>query len=100
MENRFHFGHSILLAGSSQCGKTMTLMNPKYFYPNPPKRVMWVSGSGVRDHKIENMIATRYPSSKFFYEIPSSEELPDLVCEHDFWVFDDMALELKNHKGF
>ena len=84
----------------SQCGKTSTLCrlltSKEYFYPCPPKRVMWVSGSGVQGENIENKIM--YPASQFFYQVP--EDISEMVQEYDFWVFDDMASELKNNTCF
>ena len=59
---------------------------------------MWVSGSGVRDCKLEKAILSMYPSSQFFYSIP--EDLDDLVEEYDFFVFDDLSRELKNNTSF
>ena len=102
MDGRFHFGFCIRLAGPSQCGKTQTLLkllgNKKSFYPCPPKRVVWVSGSGVVDTNLENTIKAMYPVNQFFYAIP--EEITPLVQEYDFWVFDDMASELKSNTEF
>ena len=104
MDGRFHFGHCIRISGPSQCGKTCTLQKilctPSYFYPHPPKTVVWISGSGVRDEKLEEKIRACYPQSEFHYEIPDSDAIPEMVREHDFWVFDDAASELKNNTGF
>jgi len=104
MNGRFCFGQAIRIAGPSQCGKTCTLVkllaSKDYFFPFPPKRVMWVSGSGVRDHKVENEVLKNYPNAQFHYEVPSNEELNEMVQEHDFWVFDDMASELKKNTSF
>jgi hypothetical protein len=104
MNGRFVFGHCIRLSGPSQCGKTITLCkllgDACYFSPHAPLRVMWVSGSGSRDEKVENMISALYPKSKFFYTVPESEQLVNMVQPFDFWVFDDMAAELKNNTAF
>ena len=32
--------------------------------------------------------------------MPASEEISEMVQEYDFWVFDDMASELKNNTCF
>jgi hypothetical protein len=61
---------------------------------------MWVSGSGVRDEKVEAKILKLYPDSKFFYKVPDSKRLSECVRRFDFWVFDDMAAELKNNTTF
>jgi uncharacterized protein YneR len=102
MEGRFQFGHCIRLAGPSRCGKTQTLLkllgNKKSFYPCPPKRVVWVSGSGVVDTNLENAIKALYPMNQFFNEVP--EEITSLVQEYDFWVFDDLASEFKSNTEF
>lgn len=102
MNERFHYGHCIRFAGPSQCGKTSTLCkllaSKHYFYPCPPNRVMWVSGSGCRDERLEDLIYKNYPNSEFFYHVP--EDISNRVEERDFWVFDDMASELRNNVGF
>ena len=102
MNGRFQHGYCIRFAGPSQCGKTFTLCkllaSKEYFCPCPPKRVMWVSGSGEINKTIENKVLQLYPLSQFFYHVP--EEIPAMVREYDFWVFDDMASELKNNMGF
>jgi hypothetical protein len=61
---------------------------------------MWVSGSGARDFKVEKLIRLHYPNSQFFFSMPSSEELHQLINEFDFWVFDDLSAELKNNPTF
>jgi hypothetical protein len=59
---------------------------------------MWVSGLGVQDKVIENNIKAMYPLSQFLYMVP--DEIIPLVKEYNFWVFDDMASELKNNSEF
>ena len=102
MEGRFHFGYCIRLAGPSQCGKTVTLVKllkqKSNFFPWPPKRVMWVSDSPMRDETLENEVLTHYPDSQFFHEIPHNFE--EMIEPYDFWVFDDMSAELKNNTAF
>ena len=102
MNGRIQHGYSIKFEGPSQCGKTSTLCrlltSKEYFYPCPPKRVMWMSGSGVQDENIEKKIKIMYPASQFFYQVP--EDISKMVQEHDFWVFDDLASELKNNTCF
>ena len=102
MNGRIQHGYCIRFAGPSQCGKTSTLCkllaSKEYFYPCPPKRVMWVSGSGAPNESIESKIKTIYPASQFFYQVP--ENISEMVQEYDFWVFDDMASELKNNTCF
>ena len=93
MDARIQHGYCIWFAGPSQCGKTSTLCkllaSKEYFYSCPPKRVMWVSGSGAPNESIE---------SKIFYQV--HENISEMVQEYDFWVFDDMASELKNNTCF
>lgn len=104
MDGRFEFGHSIKVAGPTQCGKTVTLCkllcNKHHFTPCPPKRIMWVVGSKVRDEVTEIKIRSCYPNSKFLYDVPDNETLPDLVEPYDFWVFDDASKELEKHSEF
>ena len=60
---------------------------------------MWVcGGSGVKDEQLESKIKQLYPCSQFFYQVP--ENIPELTRQYDFWVFDDMASELKRNTGF
>lgn len=103
MNGRFCYGHCIRLSGPSQCGKTVALCKlleaKHYFYPAPPKRVMWVSGSGAPSTmKIEEKVRKLYPDSHFFSHVP--ENITELAREYDFWVFDDMASELKSNSDF
>ena len=104
MERRFRFGYCIRVAGPSQCGKTATLLkllsNFTLFDPHPPKRVVWVSGSGVIDQQLEEKIKSLYPNSVFIYHVPEQDELIQNIQEHDFWCFDDLASELQNNKTF
>ena len=101
MNGQIQHGCCIWFAGPSQCGKTSTLcklLSQEYFYPCPPKRDMWVSGSGAPNESIESKIKTIHPESQFFYQVP--ENISEMVQEYDFWVFDDMASELKNNTCF
>ena len=102
MDHRFHFGHCIRIAGPSQCGKTSTLLklleSKSYFFPCPPKRIMWVSGSGVCNHKLTSKILSCYPASQLFYTLP--QDLDEQVREFDFWVFDDLSSELRKNSSF
>ena len=102
MDGRFHFGHCIRVAGPSQCGKTVTLLKllkrKSNFYPHPPKRIMWITGSPVHDAQLENEILSHYPDSRFFYEIPHN--LNELIQPYDFWIFDDLSGELQNNREF
>ena len=102
MNGRFHFGYCIRIVGPSQCGKTVSLVallkQKSYFYPQPPKRIMWITGSPVRDEALENEVLLHYPESQFFHEIPHN--LNELIQAYDFWVFDDMSAELKNNTCF
>ena len=104
MLGRFQFGYSIRFAGPSQCGKTHTLVkllqSKDYFYPCPPRRIMWVTGSGARNEMLENIILELYPDSEFFYKMPSNEEIDEKIQKYDFWVFDDLASELKSNNSF
>ena len=38
-----------------------------------------------------------YPASQFFYQVPVGlgNDISEMVQEYDFWVFHDMASELK-----
>ena len=76
MNGRIQHGYCIQFAGPSQCGKTSTLCkllaSKEYFYPCPPKRVMWVSGSGAPNESIESKIKTIYLASQFFYQVPEN----------------------------
>ena len=78
MDGRFEFRNCVRFAGPSMCGKTVTLCkllaNKKYFKPNAPKRVMWVSGSDTVDEKIEELIKSHYPDSQFFYGAPNCQK--------------------------
>jgi hypothetical protein len=104
MEGRFVYGHSMRMAGPSQCGKTTALCKllagKHYFYPHEPRRVMWVSGSGTRDQKVENFVLHHYPNAKFLYTVPEKGRLDEMVREHDLWVFDDLAAELRDNPEF
>jgi hypothetical protein len=61
---------------------------------------MWVSGSGVQDVKLEQTVLQCYPNSEFFYEIPTAGEVEKMVQAYDFWVYDDLATELKKNSSF
>ena len=104
MEGRFCYGFCIRFAGSSNCGKTWTLLKllqlKDHFSPCPPKRVMWVSGSGVQNDHVENTVKELYPNSQFFYNLFDMEDFADKVQEYDFWVFDDLSSELRNSLEF
>jgi hypothetical protein len=104
MDGRFEFRNCVRFAGPSMCGKTVTLCkllaNKKYFKPNAPKRVMWVSGSDTVDEKIEELIKSHYPDSQFFYGAPNCQKLRTMVRKHDAWVFDDLAGELSTDREF
>jgi uncharacterized protein YchJ len=54
----------------------------------------------VADSNLESKILKLYPASQFFYQVPASEDISEMVQEYDFWVFDDMAGELKNNTCF
>ena len=102
MNGRIQHGYCIWFAGPSQCGKTSTLckllVSKEYFYPRPPKQVMWVSGSGAPNGSIESKIKTIYPESQFFHQVL---KIFLRWCKNvTFWVFDDMASELKNNTCF
>lgn len=104
MDGRLEFGRCMRICGPSGCGKTSALckllIRAENFFPCPPKRVMWVSGSGSRDLKVEKLIKSHYSNAQFIFNMPSSEELQQLIKEFDFWVFDDLSAELKNNPTF
>jgi hypothetical protein len=102
MEGRFQHGFCIKLAGPSNCGKTCTLLKllekKHYFTPQPPSRIIWISGSGVRDVEMESKIMSQYPDSEFHYQIP--DDIENMARPFDLFVFDDLSGELQNNAGF
>ena len=104
MEGRFQFGYCIRMAGPSQCGKTSSLCklleSKSFFYPCPPKRIMWVTGSRTKDEKLEAKITRLYPNSQFFYDVSKDDDFSDMVEEFDLWVFDDLSSEFKKNSSF
>ena len=69
MNGWIQHGYCIRFAGPSHCGKTSMLcklLASKEQHPCPPKRVMWVSGSGAPNESIESKIKTIYTASQFF----------------------------------
>ena len=89
---KFKQNHSIILARPSGCGKTSwvlkLLQRPDYFNI-PPKRVVWCSKT---DPPAE-LFSLGYPV-KLFTTLPELDE----AREHDLWVIDDLASELRTSK--
>lgn len=104
MEGRFEFKNCVRFAGPSLCGKTVSLCklltSKQFFKPNPPGRIMWVTGSDTADKSLEALILKHYPESKFFYGRPDCKKLRPMVRKHDAWVFDDLAGELSEDRDF
>lgn len=104
MEGIFEFRNSCKISGPSLCGKTVALTklltNKKFFYPRPPMRIMWVTGSDAVDEELVNLLMKHYPDSQFFYGKPDCASLRQTVRQYDVWVFDDLAGELADDREF